>query len=136
MRVVSLNVDRSRERETMGGLAGRTSVVAEVTIKFVPETAEETNWLNDPMESAFDLRGYVRELIAKTPELEAEAGPTRSSSPFIVVSVRPQIDGAPSMSMVLHPQGTEVLPLQVQAIAPDGQLVRLDIPLEIRASAR
>lgn len=53
----------------------------------------------------------------------------------IVVSLRPAIDGAPSMSMSMAPGSTQVLPLDLSVITSKGELAHVAMPIEIRASA-
>lgn len=88
----------------------------------------------------------IRELIfsdlgegSLSAKLVSVLGGSSSETPqrelLVVVSIRPDIDGAPSMSFVSRPGTTGVVPISLQAIAPrTGELVHLKLPLEVRAN--
>ena len=137
MKIISADVRPSVETETgPDGRAGRTSVEATVTFRVVPDSVDDANLLmgdgrgHAPM--GLMMLQWIQAIVGSIPTDEL----TLPSSPYSVVSVRPQIDGAASASMIIRPGETELMPLALVAIGPSGDLVKLSVPLEIRATVQ
>jgi hypothetical protein len=103
-----------------------------VQLRFVVESTDSHVAIDPTPEGVIELiQG------CKTPQ-----SPTGSSSgssvdpppPNIVVSLRPKIDGAPSVTQVMAPGMTNVVPLDLLAVMPNGQLVQLNMGIEVRTA--
>lgn len=138
MRIASVKVDLSvGERETtheQPAAMWRTFEAApqdssvEITMRLVPENEADFDRMTTKPE--LQLVEWATQMIADSTN---QGVPMPGLSPFIVVSIRPQIDGAPSMSQAIERGTTQLMPLGVVAIAPSGELVRFSLPLEVRA---
>lgn len=117
-------------------VSARNPSEATLALRFLAETPEEIEFLSRPLSppSSFPSVEWTAALLRMTPGLQLPAEPISSYSPSIVVSVRPQIDGAASTSQVVAPGETNLFAYALDAIAPDGKLVRLHVPIEVRAT--
>jgi hypothetical protein len=130
MRIASLDVNPSVvTQQGPDGQLGLTSVESTVTIRLVPENSEEADLLRR-VPAGLGVDGWMRRIV----ELTGTDEPTPSSPPSIAVSVRPQLDGAPSTAQVVTPGVTVGMTMEFAFVGSDGKPTRLHMPLEVRAS--
>lgn len=126
MKIVRLDLQPDMQiGEPIDGIAGLTHIETTFTMTVAPESEEEAELLKrvPPGMGTIEYLRQVAELVQ----------PPITHRRNSVVSIRPQVDGAPTSRMIVAPDDTCLFPLVLAAIAPSGELLRLGVTLEIQA---
>ncbi len=119
MKIAFAKIDPSvTSHPGLHGQPGRISCGLTLELRLVPETMEDVDFIRSAPAYGPDPT-WLQALVGKTPEL------ADSSSPSIVVAVRPRVDGAASTALVI-PAGTTATMLVHTDRGP--------LPLEVRAN--